>query len=134
MEDAGFAAARSQDDLVRVARHMLAERRERDRWFDPLVFGNQGWDLLVALFVARTEGRALTPSECSVEISSPDSATARWLAFLTSEKKVSSTWDEAAPGVLRVTLTPTALDEMYTYFASVDRLRRRPGPSNFHPV
>ena len=129
IEEAGSAAARCEEGLVRVARHMLAERRERDLSFEPLVFGNQGWDLLVTLFVAHTEGRALTPSECAGEISCPDSATARWLAFLMSEKKVASSWDDTAPGVLRVGLTQTALDEMYTYFASVDRIRRKPGSS-----
>ena len=49
--------------LRAVAERLLAERRKRDEYFPAALFGEPAWDLLLALFIARDDGRAVTLSE-----------------------------------------------------------------------
>jgi len=46
--------------LRAVAERLYSERRRRDERFPPGLFGEPAWDLLLALFIAREEGRDLT--------------------------------------------------------------------------
>ena len=45
--------------LHAVAERLYLERRKRDEHFPPGLFGEPAWDLLLALFIAREEGREL---------------------------------------------------------------------------
>ena len=49
--------------LRAVAERLLAERRKRDEFFPAALFGEPAWDLLLALFIARDDGRAVTLAE-----------------------------------------------------------------------
>jgi DNA-binding MarR family transcriptional regulator len=49
--------------LRAVAERLYSERRRRDEHFPPGLFGEPAWDLLLALFIAREEGRELTLRE-----------------------------------------------------------------------
>jgi DNA-binding MarR family transcriptional regulator len=46
--------------LRAVAERLYSERRKRDEHFPPGLFGEPAWDLLLALFMAREDGRDLT--------------------------------------------------------------------------
>lgn len=46
-----------------MAERLYAERRKRDEFFPPTLFGEPAWDLLLTLFVARDDGRAITLPE-----------------------------------------------------------------------
>lgn len=52
-------ATTDQERLVRAARYHYSMRRRRDAMIGR-VFGEPGWDMLLALFIARSEGR-VTP-------------------------------------------------------------------------
>jgi len=45
--------------LCAMAERLYSERRQRDALFPSGLFGEPAWDLLLALFVAEEEGRAL---------------------------------------------------------------------------
>ena len=46
------------DRTARIARSILAERRRRASFFDPTIFGEPAWDILLALYGdERTHGR-----------------------------------------------------------------------------
>ena len=49
--------------LRAVAERLYAERRKRDEYFPPSLFGEPAWDLLLTLFIARDDGRAVPLSE-----------------------------------------------------------------------
>jgi hypothetical protein len=49
--------------LRAMAERLLAERRRRDEYFPAALFGEPAWDLLLALFIARDDGRAVTLAE-----------------------------------------------------------------------
>ncbi len=46
-----------------VAERLYAERRKRDEYFPPSLFGEPAWDLLLALFIAHDDGRHVSLSE-----------------------------------------------------------------------
>jgi DNA-binding MarR family transcriptional regulator len=49
--------------LRAVAERLYAERRRREEYFPPALFGEPAWDLLLALFIAREDGRNVSLSE-----------------------------------------------------------------------
>jgi hypothetical protein len=49
--------------LRAVAERLYAERRKRDEYFPAALFGEPAWDLLLTLFIARDDGRAMTLPE-----------------------------------------------------------------------
>ena len=49
--------------LRAVAERLYAERRKRDEYFPPSLFGEPAWDLLLALFIAHDDGRHVSLSE-----------------------------------------------------------------------
>jgi DNA-binding MarR family transcriptional regulator len=49
--------------LGAVAERLYSDRRRRDEQFPPGLFGEPAWDLLLALFVAREDGRELGLAE-----------------------------------------------------------------------
>ncbi|HEY0414613.1 MAG TPA: hypothetical protein VGD66_15880 [Allosphingosinicella sp.] len=51
------------ESLRAVADRLYIERRRRDEYFPPGLFGEPAWDLLLALFIAREDGRELDPDE-----------------------------------------------------------------------
>jgi hypothetical protein len=46
--------------LRAVAERLYSDRRKRDEHFPPGLFGEPAWDLLLALFIARGDGREMT--------------------------------------------------------------------------
>ena len=46
-----------------MAERLYLQRRKRDEHFPPGLFGEPAWDLLLALFVAREDGRSLSLAE-----------------------------------------------------------------------
>jgi len=51
--------------LGAVAERLYCERRRRDEHFPPGLFGEPAWDLLLALFVAREDGREMNLRQAS---------------------------------------------------------------------
>lgn len=49
--------------LRAVAERLYAERRKRDEYFPPALFGEPAWDLLLALFIAQDDGRHISLDE-----------------------------------------------------------------------
>lgn len=122
--DAKRAAAQRSCDLTDFARELLAGNRQRSCYFDPLMFGNPAWDMLLALFVAQGEGRTFGPLQCSAATGSPQRVTLRWLAYLESEGMVQQQADpQAAEGVSLHLSTPT-LDAVHTYLEAIFSPRR----------
>ncbi|HWT14036.1 MAG TPA: hypothetical protein VN231_14880 [Allosphingosinicella sp.] len=49
--------------LHAVAERLYSERRRRDEHFPRGIFGEPAWDMMLALFIAREEGREVTFAE-----------------------------------------------------------------------
>jgi hypothetical protein len=59
--------------LRAVADRLYSDRRKRDEHFPPGLFGEPAWDLMLALFIAREDGRELSLAE-AVEAAGTDAA------------------------------------------------------------
>ncbi len=81
------------DDLVEFARRVVAGRKQRDRYFDPMLFSNPAWDILLNLFVAGAEGRQVTVLDSCSAAPVPQGVALRWLGYLKQEEMVIETSD-----------------------------------------
>lgn len=73
--------ARSNYDRARI---MYGERRARDAIFghDLALFGEPAWDVLLDLYIARAEGRRISPSGACIAAVVPETAALRWIDSL----------------------------------------------------
>lgn len=108
MADAERGAAMHDADLADFARQTLTERRERDRYFDPMVFSNPAWDMLLAMYVASAEGREQSVLDCCAAAPVAQGVALRWLAYLKQEEMVIETCDPAQRGRTLIRLSDQA--------------------------
>lgn len=82
---ASMPAGPEEPDDADRARALLAQRRARDAAAGDLaeLFGEPGWDILLLLFVAFEEGRALRIAEIVTTFGLPLRVAKRWLDVLT---------------------------------------------------
>ncbi len=83
---AELAAERSGEvlrgvDAPRIRAHIKA-RRLRDRFFDPALFADPAWDILLDLAAARLEGRPVSVSSLCIAASVPTTTGLRWIKAL----------------------------------------------------
>ena len=65
-----------------LARMLYAERRRRDRTLPAELFGEPSWDILLDLFVARSEGRRVPTTSACIGAHVPPTTALRWLRLL----------------------------------------------------
>lgn len=69
-------------DLLRLALDLKNNRERRSHFFPPELFGEAGWNLLLALYIARGRGYRLKISEVCFESRVPATTVLRWLDVL----------------------------------------------------
>jgi DNA-binding MarR family transcriptional regulator len=111
------------DQLARMARAMLDERRLRDASFDPAMFTNPAWDVLLLLYVAGSEGRALMPLDVCETLAVPQATMLRWLAYLADKQLIVDAPDPTQRGSSLVRLSATGRQMVSTYLDTVARHR-----------
>ena len=126
MEDAERGAATHDADLAGFARRILAGRRERDRYFDPMVFSNPAWDMLLAMYVASAEGRVQSVLDCCAAAPVAQKVALRWLAYLKHEDMVIETRDSAQPRQTHIQLSDLMRRTISAYLGSLIRLGQGP--------
>lgn len=131
IDDAERTAATRGDDLPEFARHLLAGRKQRDRYFDPILFSNPAWDILLNLFVAGAEGRAVTLLDSCLASTVPQGVALRWLGYLKQEEMVLEGSDPAHPRETTIRLSDQTRRAIASYLGSLVSLG--PGPE-FAPL
>lgn len=78
----------SRDDLILRARIVLNSRRHRSHFFNPAMFGEPAWDMLLVLYVTeRSEGRQ-SIGRLAEWIETPLTTAIRWIDYLEKERLV----------------------------------------------
>jgi hypothetical protein len=131
MQDAEQAAAMHDSDLVEFARQTLMGRQQRNRYFDPVLFSNPAWDLLLNLYVAAAEERALGVLDCCAGSTVPQAVALRWLSFLKDKGMVVELPDTMHSRRTLVRLSDEAQSTMSSYLGSLICLGL--GPEAFMP-
>ena len=74
---------------AKAVRAVIAERRLRDEFLDPELFGEPAWDMLLDLYAARLEHTQVSVSSLCIAAAVPSTTALRWLRTLTMSGLVS---------------------------------------------
>ena len=99
----------ASEALSSVSQRNLARgilRRQRDALFPKGLFGEAAWDMLLDLFVAKTEGRKIAVSSACIASAVPSTTALRWLRTLMERKMVQRQADPTDGRRVWVELTP----------------------------
>lgn len=79
------SAEADSSKLQSKARFILSSRQMRSRYFNPAIFGEPAWDILLVLYVTDTAGGRQTIGQLTSWIGSPPTTVLRWLSYLEKE-------------------------------------------------
>ncbi len=103
---------------LEMARRAYSDRRRRSKYFDPSLFGEPAWDLLLDLFIAEKEGRRVSVTSACIGAAVPTTTALRWILVLENEDLV---WRENDPKDARrafLHLTAKAYTQMIEYLST----------------
>lgn len=78
--------ALDRETLVSRARIVLGCRKLRDRYFNPVMFGEPAWDILLLLYISEYSASRPTLTTLSEWIDAPVTTVMRWVDFLEEER------------------------------------------------
>jgi hypothetical protein len=128
IEDAERAVAMHDGDLTDFARQIQIGRKQRDRYFDPMLFSNPAWDILLNLFVADADGRAISVIDCCAASTVPQGVALRWLTYLKQEEMVIEVTDPDYPRQTLIRLSDPTRMAIRSYLGSLVSLGLGPEP------
>jgi DNA-binding MarR family transcriptional regulator len=117
----GFGHTRAQPVLPdpRIVRQIIANRQARSRFFDPELFGDPAWDMLLDLAAAHGEGAQVSVSSLCIAAGVPATTALRWLSQMVESGIFIRVPDPADRRRAFIALSETAVAAMAGYFASL---------------
>jgi DNA-binding MarR family transcriptional regulator len=94
----GVEKRRAEINLIRLAEAILEDRRRRGLLFNPAMFGEPAWELLLTLFVMDQHGPRLTIGRLAQLAGTKLTTALRWLEYLEDQEFISR---EEHPGDAR---------------------------------
>jgi hypothetical protein len=91
---------------------MIGARRRRAALFGDTLFAEPGWDMMLALFAAHIEGKALEPAALYEASAVAPTAALRWLDLLVEAGLILRVPDPHDRRRLRIALTESAAERM----------------------
>ncbi len=119
---AGGSDARAVAPIVSDAplvRAILKLRRLRGQHFEPALFADPAWDILLDLAAARIEGRMVAVSSLCIAAAVPATTALRWIGRMTSTGLLVRTQDAADKRRALITLSDRGLAGMQRYAATL---------------
>ena len=105
--------------LVDRARSVVAERRRRTRFLAPTIFGEPGWDILLALYTAEVSGPRQSVGSVSNLIEKPLTTAIRWINYLEKERLIVREPHPLDSRMLLLELTDKSRQVLDDYFATL---------------
>jgi len=103
--------------LAEHARWWLVMRRRRSRYFSHELFDEFAWDMLLHLFAAGAEGRALSDERLIAETTGRTPSGLRWMAHLEERGEIAR--GVGPDGEVAVSLTDASRDRMRAFLTEV---------------
>lgn len=103
----------------RIVRQMIANRKARGRFFDPELFGDPAWDMLLDLTAAHGEGARVSVTSLCIAAAVPATTALRWLTQMVDSGIFIRVPDPADKRRAFIALSDKALGAMAGYFASL---------------
>jgi DNA-binding MarR family transcriptional regulator len=106
-------------DAIPIARAILEDRKRRAQFFNPGMFGEPGWDLLLNLYVFDRDGRCLTIGKLTKLAGVSQSTSLRWLEYLTDQKLIIREQHPTDARTAYVVLTDKAREALGSYLSQM---------------
>jgi hypothetical protein len=116
-----FTTAPSAGGEAAMVRSIIRARRARDQFFQPELFADPAWDMLLDLMAARLEGRAVAVSSLCIAAAVPPTTALRWIKTMTDGGIFQRMADPRDGRRVFIELSQAAADGMTAYLASVRR-------------
>ncbi|UYV17279.1 MarR family transcriptional regulator [Porphyrobacter sp. ULC335] len=123
-EFGGGAAAKQSDCRAalpdpQMVRQIIANRQARARFFDPALFGDPAWDMLLDLTAAHGEGAQVSVTSLCIAAGVPATTALRWLTQMVETGIFIRVPDPADRRRAFIALSEKAIAAMSGYFASL---------------
>ncbi len=102
-----------------AVRQIIANRQARSRFFDPALFGDPAWDMLLDLTAAHGEGARVSVTSLCIAAGVPATTALRWLTQMVESGIFLRVPDPADKRRAFIALSDKALIAMSGYFASL---------------
>jgi DNA-binding MarR family transcriptional regulator len=102
-----------------AVRQIIANRQARSRFFDPALFGDPAWDMLLDLTAAHGEGAQVSVTSLCIAAGVPATTALRWLTQMVESGIFLRVPDPADKRRAFIALSDKALSAMAGYFASL---------------
>ena len=90
----------------------------RNRYFDPGLFADPAWDMLLDLMAARLEGEHVSVSSLSIAASVPSTTALRWIRTMTDLGLFDRRADPSDGRRVYIQLTDAAASAMVSYLVA----------------
>ena len=117
-----FGAAKASGQALpdpRMVRQIIANRQARARFFDPELFGDPAWDMLLDLTAAHAEGARVSVTSLCIAAGVPATTALRWLTQMVESGLFVRVPDPADRRRAFIALSDRAVAAMAGYFASL---------------
>lgn len=107
------------ESLLASATDIYRARRRRKRFFDPVLFGEPAWDLLLDLFIARLKKKRISVSSACHAADVPPTTALRWLGVLADSNLIERFESETDQRVTWVRLTDFGSQSMAKFVRDI---------------
>jgi hypothetical protein len=103
----------------RLVRKIIRQRQLRGKFFDPELFADPAWDMLLDLTAARAEHRRVSVTSLCIASGVPPTTALRWISHMTEQGLFERVEDESDRRRAFIGLTDKAADLMARFFAEL---------------
>jgi hypothetical protein len=75
----------SDDKLAALATSIYRTRQQRRKYFDPALFAEPAWDMLLDLFINRVRGARVSTTSLCLAAGAPQATGVRWIGLLVAQ-------------------------------------------------
>jgi len=103
----------------RLVRQIIRHRQMRGKIFDPELFADPAWDMLLDLTAARAEHLRVSVTSLCIASGVPPTTALRWIGVLSEAGLVKRVEDQSDRRRAFIALTDKAADQMARFFAEI---------------
>lgn len=104
---------------AREVRRIIRLRRMRDQFFEPELFADPAWDMMLDLYAARLEHNRVSVSSLCIAAAVPATTALRWIKALTTSGLFERRADPHDGRRIFVALSDRAAAALHSYFAAI---------------
>ena len=118
----GSMAGEPRTPNAGTVRAWIRARRLRDQFFPAALFADPAWDMMLDLYAARLEGRAVAVSSLCIAAAVPPTTALRWMKQLVEEVLFVRIADPRDGRRVFIELSAAAADGLAGYFEAIGRI------------